>query len=144
MIQPKKMTNWFLHLFCPLLFLGETYKTRVHFSAEYPGFYEHALLFTFETDSSSSNLQIMRLLEIRHRMSPDEEPLPVGPNSQQTEEEEAVDRCNFNIICITSYLCQCVDYAVHQCLWNNQLILFCIFFLLSVKVFFHSASNPHR
>ncbi|XP_056278751.1 putative helicase mov-10-B.2 [Pseudoliparis swirei] len=56
---------------------GETYQIRVHFYSEHAGFYEYLLCFHFETcQESLRKFQIMRLLEVRHRTSSSEEPLP--------------------------------------------------------------------
>uniref|UniRef100_A0A3B4UM82 RNA helicase n=1 Tax=Seriola dumerili TaxID=41447 RepID=A0A3B4UM82_SERDU len=64
---------------------GEAYKIRVHFNAEHPGFYEQLLVFKFKTDPLSSDMfEIMRLLEVMHQTSFNEEVLPTVTNSLRT------------------------------------------------------------
>ncbi|XP_071332381.1 putative helicase mov-10-B.1 isoform X2 [Trachinotus anak] len=66
---------------------GEAYKIRVHFSAEHAGFYEQLLVFKFKTDPQSSDIfEIMRLLEVIHRTSFNEELLPTATNSLYTSQ----------------------------------------------------------
>uniref|UniRef100_A0A3B4WP45 RNA helicase n=1 Tax=Seriola lalandi dorsalis TaxID=1841481 RepID=A0A3B4WP45_SERLL len=61
------------------------YKIRVHFNAEHPGFYEQLLVFKFKTDPLSSDMfEIMRLLEVMHQTSFNEEVLPTVTNSLRT------------------------------------------------------------
>ncbi|XP_062419323.1 putative helicase mov-10-B.1, partial [Pungitius pungitius] len=60
---------------------GEEYKIKVHFISEHAGFFEHLLVFKFKTHPQSSDIIIMRLLEVIRRTSLSEERLPTATNS---------------------------------------------------------------
>lgn len=65
-----------------MLFLGEEYKIKVHFCSHHAGIYEQLLVFKFEIcQPFSAKFEIMRLLDIIHRTSVSEEPLPTAAES---------------------------------------------------------------
>lgn len=72
----------FITFLPPMLFLGESYKLKVHFDSEHAGFYEQLLVFQVESrQQSSDKFEIMRILEVIHWTSFSEEPLPTATTS---------------------------------------------------------------
>lgn len=108
-------TDLFSSLFSPMLFLGMEYKIEVHFYAEYTGFYEQLLVFKFKTGQQPSDkFEIIRLLEVIHRMSFSEE-LPSTAttslcdlqvmNQTRADGYITLTSCNIHVIYLGCWLC---------------------------------------
>ncbi|XP_069562717.1 putative helicase mov-10-B.2 [Brachyistius frenatus] len=82
-VCPKERSgNIWLHEWATKHTHREVYRFKVHFDSDHAGFYEQLLIFKFETSQQSSDkFEIMRLLEVIHRTSCNEEHLPPSTDS---------------------------------------------------------------
>lgn len=92
------VSHFVFTFFSPMIFPGEAYNITVHFYSEHAGFFEQLLVFKFETQQPSSDkFEIMRLLEVKHRTTLSEEPLPKDTNSScNTQTEDLIPDGGYN------------------------------------------------